>query len=198
MSEHRAEYRITTMCRVLEVSASGYYAWEQREPSSRERANGRLLERIRGIHEKSRSTYGAPRIIAELVEEGEIVGHNRVARLMRGAGLAGASRRKGCWTTRRAQDARPAPDLVERKFEADGPDRLWVADITYVPTWAGFLYLDRARRVVATRSRLDDGTRHYLAQSSRYVPTVASETVLQEYFSRAYLRISVRRLANSS
>jgi putative transposase len=141
MSEHRAEYRITTMCRVLEVSASGYYAWERREPSARERENARLLERIRGIHERSRSTYGAPRVIAELVEEGEVVGHNRVARLMREARLVGASRRKGCWTTRRDRDARPAPDLVERKFEADGPDRLWVADITYVPTWTGFLFL---------------------------------------------------------
>ena len=141
MSEHQAVHRITTMCRVLGVSASGYYAWESREPSARERANEQLLGRIRAIHAKSRETYGAPRVIAELREDGERVGHNRVARLMRKEGLVGASRRKGCWTTRRDKDARPAPDLVERKFVADAPDKLWVADITYVPTWAGFLFL---------------------------------------------------------
>ena len=141
MSEHQAVYRIRVMCRVLGVSASGYYAWEQREPSARARANEQLLERIRTIHSKSRSTYGAPRVIEELRADGDRVGHNRVARLMREAALVGASRRKGCWTTRRNKDARPAPDLVERKFVADAPDRLWVADITYVPTWAGFLFL---------------------------------------------------------
>lgn len=141
MSEHKAEHRIRVMCRVLEVSASGYYAWEKREPSARERANERLLERIRTLHAKSRKTYGVPRMMFELTDAGEIAGHNRVARLMREDGLVGASRRKGCWTTRRNKDARPAPDLVERKFAANAPDRLWVADITYVPTWAGFLYL---------------------------------------------------------
>ena len=141
MSEHQAEHRIRVMCRVLGVSASGYYAWEKREPSARERANERLLERIRTLHAKSRKTYGVPRMMFELTDAGEIAGHNRVARLMREDGLVGASRRKGCWTTRRNKDARPAPDLVERKFAADAPDRLWVADITYVPTWAGFLYL---------------------------------------------------------
>lgn len=141
MSEHRAVHPIRVMCRVLGVSASGYYAWEAREPSAREQANTQLLERIRVIHTKSRATYGAPRVIAELREDGEHVGHNRVARLMREAGLLGASRRKGCWTTRRNKDARPAPDLVERNFSADAPDRLWVADITYIPTWTGFLFL---------------------------------------------------------
>ena len=141
MSEHQAVHRITTMCRVLEVSTSGYYAWQRREPSARARANEAMLERIRTIHTQSRDTYGAPRVIVELREAGECVGHNRVARLMRRAGLVGASRRKGCWTTRRDKDARPAPDLVERNFVAKGPDKLWVADITYVPTWAGFLFL---------------------------------------------------------
>lgn len=141
MSEQQAVYPIRAMCRVLEVSASGYYAWEQRGPSARERANTELRDRIEAIHVKSRGTYGVPRVMVELKDEGVVAGHNRVARLMREAGLVGASRRKGCWTTRRDRDARPAPDLVERKFVAEAPDRLWVADITYVPTWAGFLYL---------------------------------------------------------
>ena len=94
MSENRAEHRITTMSRLLGVSASGYYAWEQREPSAREHANQRLLARIRTIHMKSRETYGAPRVIEDLIADQVHVGHNRVARLMREAGLVGASRRK--------------------------------------------------------------------------------------------------------
>ena len=129
------------MCRVLGVSPSGYYAWRTRPPSARSRTNAALLERIRTIHKDSRETYGSPRVHVDLVAEGHRHGRKRVARLMRAAGLVGASRRKGCWTTRRDRDARPAPDLVSRDFRAAGPDRLWVADITYVPTWAGFLYL---------------------------------------------------------
>src|SRR5439155_16084014 len=141
MSAHQAEHRITTMSRLLGVSSSGYYAWKLREPSARTRSNEQLLEHLRTIHVKSRETYGAPRMHAELKDEGLAVGHNRVARLMRHAGLVGASRRKGCWTTRRDKNAQPAPDLVRREFVADAPDRLWVADITYIPTWAGFLFL---------------------------------------------------------
>ena len=105
------------------------------------RGDAALLERIRKIHSASRNTYGAPRIHAELAGEGICVGRKRVARRMRAAGLAGVSRRKGVRTTRRDGAVRPAPDLVERDFTADAPDRLWVADITYIATWAGFLYL---------------------------------------------------------
>ena len=92
MSARQAEHRITTMSRLLGVSPSGYYAWQQREPSARKRANEQLLERIRTIHTQSRETYGVPRVIAELQEAGVTVGHNRVARLLRTAGLVGASR----------------------------------------------------------------------------------------------------------
>jgi putative transposase len=141
MSVNRAVHRIATMGRVLGVSTSGYYAWQQRPPSARVRSDAALLERIRAIHGKSRGTYGVPRVHAELKAEGMRVGHKRVARLMRAAGLQGVSRRKGCWTTIRDRDAQAAPDLVQREFAAPAPDRLWVADITYVPTWAGFLYL---------------------------------------------------------
>ena len=141
MSANQALHPVATMCRVLDVSASGYYAWQQRRPSAREQADAVLLERIRAIHAHSRGTYGMPRVHAELKAEGTRVARKRVARLMRVAGLQGASRRKGCWTTRRDRDATPAPDLVQREFTAQGPDRLWVADITYIPTWAGFLYL---------------------------------------------------------
>ncbi len=129
------------MCRVLDVSTSGYYAWRNREPSQTARDDAMLTEQIRCIHAYSRGTYGAPRIHAELKDQQVRVGCKRVARLLRGAGLQGVSRRKAPTTTRRRSEARPAPDLVERDFTARGPDELWVADITYVPTTAGFLYL---------------------------------------------------------
>jgi len=129
------------MCRVLEVSASGYYAWRRRMISVRAREDEQLQQRIRTIHLLSRQTYGAPRIHAELKEEGTHVGRKRVARLMKAAALQGVTRRKFTVTTRRDRSARPAPDLVDRNFVATRPNALWVADITYVPTWAGFLYL---------------------------------------------------------
>ena len=129
------------MCRVLEVSTSGYYAWCKRSPSARAQADAELTSRMNAIHERSHETYGAPRVHAELEAEGIQVGRKRVARLMRTAGLVGVSRRKWITTTVRDRNARPAPDLVERNFVAPGPNRLWVADITYIPTWAGFLYL---------------------------------------------------------
>jgi putative transposase len=129
------------MCRVLAVSASGYYAWRQRAPSDRARVDAALTARIRTIHQYSRATYGAPRIHQELRAADIHIGRKRVARLMNAAGLAGVSRRKWMITTVRDQNAGPAPDLVERNFVAPAPDCLWVADITYIPTWAGFLYL---------------------------------------------------------
>ncbi len=141
MRAHRAVYPIATMCRVLGVSPAGYHAWRRRPPSARAGADAALLERIRSIHAASHGTYGVPRIHAELQASGHRVGRKRVARLMRAAELAGVTRRKGIRTTRREPESRPAADLVERNFTAAAPDRLWVADITYIPTWAGFLYL---------------------------------------------------------
>jgi putative transposase len=129
------------MCRLLGVSPSGYYAWRKRPASARVQEDQRLLRQIRAAHEASRGTYGAPRIHAELQEAGVAVGRKRVARLMREAGIVGVSRRRWTVTTQRDRHALPAPDLVERDFEVEGPDRLWVADITYIPTWAGFLFL---------------------------------------------------------
>ena len=141
MKANQARWPVRTICRVLGLSASGYYAWVRREPSARERRDGQLRERITAIWRANREVYGRPRIHAELQGENERVGHKRVARLMKQAGIAGASRRRGPRTTTRGAATRPAPDLVERNFTAVGADQLWVADITYVPTWAGFLYL---------------------------------------------------------
>ena len=142
MNANQATLPVHTMCRVLQVSASGYYAWRDRAPAAHAIANGVLTERIRQIHAESDATYGMPRVRAELLEQGECVSRKRVARLMRHAGLRGVSRRRGFTvTTHRALDRRPAPDLVNRRFVAERPDQLWVADMTYVPTWAGFIYL---------------------------------------------------------
>jgi len=141
MSANQAHFPITTMARVLGVSTAGYYAWRSRPPSARCIADDALLKRVRTIHAGSRGTYGAPRVHAELRDEGRAVGKKRIARLMRTAGIVGISRRRGIVTTRRDHNARPAPDLVDRNFTADRLDQLWVADITYVPTAMGFLYL---------------------------------------------------------
>lgn len=129
------------LCRVLEVSPSGFYAWLHRAPSLHAQADVLLGDRIEAIHQQSRSTYGRPRIAAELRDEGVRISDKRIARLMRERCIYGASRRRRATWSPRNPDARPAPDLVDRNFRADRPDQLWVADITHIPTWAGFLYL---------------------------------------------------------
>ena len=187
------------MCRVLDVSTSGYYAWRGRGPSKRAQKDAMLTDKIRTIHARSRGTYGAPRVHAALQSKGVRVGKKRVARLMKAAGLRGVSRRKRPQTTRREPAARPAPDLVERDFTAEGPDELWVADITYVPTKAGFLYLAVvldafSRRVVgwamaghlrvglvlaalkmAAEQRTPEGTIHHSDQGSQYTALAFGE-----------------------
>jgi putative transposase len=142
MSAHQAVLPIAVMARVLGVSESGFHAWRQRRPSAHAVADAALLKRVRTIHASSRETYGVPRVHAELQAGGEKHGRKRIARLMRAAGLVGASRRRnGMTTTRRDPDARPAPDLVDRDFTVAALNQLWVADITFVPTANGFLYL---------------------------------------------------------
>ncbi len=137
----QAVHAVAVACRVLDISVSGYYAWRKRPPSRRAIEDAELTVRIKEIHAMSDGTYGAPNIRAELADvDGRRVGIRHVSRLMRKAGIAGVSRRRFCVTTTR-DGSSAKPDLVERKFEADGPNKLWVADITYVPTWAGFLFL---------------------------------------------------------
>lgn len=141
MRDHQAVFPVATMCRVLGVSPSGFYAWHQRGLSPRAVRDVHLSAQIAVSHTRSDDTYGAPRILADLREVGERVSQKRIARLMRAAGRVGVSRRRGTRTTVRGPAAADAPDLVQRNFTATAPDQLWVADITYVPTWAGFLYL---------------------------------------------------------
>jgi putative transposase len=138
---NRAFHAVATMCRVLDVSPSGYYAWRRRRPSARETGDRALATAIRAAHANSHATYGRPRIHADLAEDGWCVGGKRVARLMRSEGLRGVTRRKGTITTVAGPERRPHPDRVERDFTATVPDQLYVADITYIPTWTGFLYL---------------------------------------------------------
>jgi putative transposase len=140
------------MCRVLKISRSGYYAWCDRPLSARARRDLWLTEKIEEIHRRSRGVYGSPMIHAELADDyGVRVGRKRVARLMREAGLRGASLRRFVITTTSDPKAKRPPDLVERRFYAEGPNRLWVADITFIPTWSGFLYLAMVLDVYSRR-----------------------------------------------
>jgi transposase InsO family protein len=191
VSANQATYPIATMCRLLGVSLSGYYAWTKRAPSQRAQADAVLLSHIRAAHAASHGTYGAPRIHVELRENGIRVGRKRVARLMAAAGLCGVSRRRFLRTTVRGAGWQ-APDLVDRNFTADKPNLLWVADITYIGTGTGFLYLAVvldacSRRIVgwamstrlvtqlvldaldmALATRHPDGVIHHSDQGSQY------------------------------
>ena len=142
IAARKTEHSVKTMCRVLEVSRSGYHAWQRRPLSPRARRDAALTEQIANIHAGSQKTYGSPRVHAELrLDHGIHVGRKRVERLMRRAGLSGQIKRRRGKTTIRVQGVRTAPDLVERDFNPTEPNRLWAADITYIRTWEGWLYL---------------------------------------------------------
>jgi putative transposase len=141
VKSNQARYRTSTMCRTLGVSTSGYYAWLTRPPSRRKQTDVLIGDRIEAFYHASRCTYGRPNLKVDLAEVGVSISNDRLARLMRERGIVGVSRRKAFKTTRRDRNARPAPDLVDRKFVANATNQLWVADITYIPTWSGFLFL---------------------------------------------------------
>ncbi len=137
----RAEFPIATMCRVLKVSRSGYYAWRERGPSKRAVRDVELTAQVVDIHKGSRGTYGSPRIHAELLENGEKVSRKRVARLMKQEGVSGYPTKKFVTTTDSEHDRPVAANLLDRKFDVEEPNRVWAGDITYVRTWEGWLYL---------------------------------------------------------
>ena len=139
---NQAVYSVKMMCRLFGVSSSGFYAWEDRPASARSRYDLYLTGKIHAIHRRSNGAYGSPMIHAELSDDHGIrVGCKRVARLMRAAHLQGVWPHRFVITTVRDEAAKQPIDLVNRGFYAEYPDKLWVADITYIPTWAGFLYL---------------------------------------------------------
>lgn len=141
IAAERASYPVSLMCRVLGVARSGFYAWLSRAPSARALADTALLAEIRRVWDDSKKTYGSRRVRAELAHRGIKVGHGRVERLMRTNGLSGSAPRKRARTTIRVEGVCPAPDLVERDFDPPAPNLLWSADITYLPSWEGWIYL---------------------------------------------------------
>jgi putative transposase len=195
IAAEKADYPVAAMCRVLCVNRTSFHDWERRPPSDRALADAWLSEKIEQIHRDSRGVYGAPRIHAELrLEHGIRVGRKRVARLMKAAGIAGIRPRKRWPTTIRVPGVEPAADLVERDFRRDGPNLLWVADITYLRSGEGWLYLAAvqdtysraivgwsmathmrsalvvdALRMALARRRPGPGLTHHSDQGSQYV-----------------------------
>jgi putative transposase len=152
ITTEKASHSITIMCRVLEVSRSGYHAWTRRPLGPRAVEEARLTERIRELHKMRRQVYGSPRIWSDLVvDEGERIGRKRVERLMRQAGLSGLVTKKWRATTIRVPGVRVAEDLLDRNFAAGAPNRCWVADITYLRTWEGWLYLGAVQDLYSRR-----------------------------------------------
>ncbi len=142
MAKHKQQYRIKQMCQVLGVSASGYYAWRKGSPNQRQKEDERLTERIQAIWQDSRGTYGSPRIHAELQAQGARIGRKRVVRLMRQAGLRAKTQKRKRPCTTVSDPAHPVfANRLDRQFSASAPDQKWLADITYIETQEGFLYL---------------------------------------------------------
>lgn len=134
-------FPVETMCRVLEVSRSGYYAWKKRPEPARKTQDAQLAAEIAGTHKRSRGIYGSPRVYRDLKARGIRVGKKRVERLMRESGLRGRRKRRFCCTTDSRHSLPVAPNVLDRRFETDAPNRVWVGDVTYIATSQGWLYL---------------------------------------------------------
>ena len=141
IAEHRDEFPVILMCKVLDVSPSGYYAWRRRPPSAREMANQKLIEKIKIVYNENHGVYGSPRIYRELKDQGVACSENRIARLMRLRELQAKQTKRFKTTTKRNKADPVAPNLVQQDFTADEPDQIWLADITYIATLEGWLYL---------------------------------------------------------
>ncbi len=137
----KANFPLTMMCRTLEVSRSGFYAWKKRNPSARQQENELLSKRIKQVHKESRGTYGSPRVHEELKAQGFEVGRNRVARLMHEQGITGKPPKRFTRTTDSKHGFPVADNVLDRNFKVDNPDQVWATDISYVWTWEGWLYL---------------------------------------------------------
>lgn len=139
--QHEQAYSVGRMCKLLRICRSSYYAWKKRKPSQREQENQALIEHIRRIHKLSRKTYGSPRVYAQLRKQGLTGSKKRIARLMRLNGLQGRRKYRKVTTTDSKHDYPIAPNVLNREFRAAKPNEKWVADITYIPTEEGWLYL---------------------------------------------------------
>lgn len=205
------------MCQVLGISRSGYYAWRRRQPSQRSAADGLLLAEIRKAHQASRQSYGSPRVHAVLRRQGILCGKNRVARLMRLHGIQGRMRRRSRpVTTQRAEEALAAPNVLAQHFTANRPNEKWVADITYIDTAEGWLYLasvldlysrkvvgwsmadhmetslvDDALRMALARRRPAPGLLHHSDQGSQY-----TSMAYQHRLALLKCQVSMSRVAN--
>lgn len=195
--DHR-RYPVRQLCTVLGVSPSGYYDWCDRTPSPRDQANVLLTERIHAAFIASDEIYGMPKIRAELADQRIHAGKNRIARIMRRNRWRGVSKRRSyVVTTQRDKKERPAPDLVDRQFVANAPNQLWVADMTYVPTWQGFIFLAIvldvwSRRVVGWKMG-DDMTAQLVIDALNMAGTQRKPTTVihhsdqgSQYTSRAF------------
>lgn len=141
IKDNQSQFQVGTMCRVLDVSRSGFYAWLKRPKSKRAIANDKLLVKIEQAHKKSRKTYGSRRVHKQLVSESEPCSKNRVARLMRQHGIRAKTKRKFLATTNSKHSFPVAENLLNRQFDVGTPNKVWASDITYVPTDEGWLYL---------------------------------------------------------
>ena len=193
IEQHRNEFPVQHMCELLAVSSSGFYAWLEREPSRREQQNHGLVEQIRVLHQRSRQTYGSPRIHADLQEMGQMVSRKRVARLMRESGIQARRKQGYKSTTKRASSHQTAPNLLAQDFSAETMNQTWVADITYIDTHEGWLYLaaildvysrkivgwsmstrlqkqlvEDALKMAVGRRHIPHGLRHHSDQGSQY------------------------------
>jgi putative transposase len=211
ISAEKARTPISMSCRLLGVSRSGYYEWAANVPSARAREDAELVQRILAIHRANRGVYGSPRIHAELaMAHGIRVGRKRVERLMREAKVSGMVRRKRGRTTISVPGVRVADDLVERQFRPAAPNQLWVADVTYLKTWEGWLYLaavqdaysraivgwsmaDHMRKELVVdalqmavhRRRPEPGVIHHRDQGSQYVSLAFGQAARDAGISRS-------------
>ena len=141
IAEHREAHRVGKMAALLEVTRSGYYAWQHRGEAARRRADREVAEQIREIQQEVKRRYGSPRVTQELGRRGRQIGHNRVARLMRENELGALPRRRFRVTSKSDDTLEVLDNTLNRQFEVAAPDQVWVSDITYIATAEGWLYL---------------------------------------------------------
>jgi transposase InsO family protein len=202
IAAYRTEFRVRSLCRVLGVSPSGFYAWVRRSPPRQAQRNDALLIHIRAAHAASRRTYGAPRIHRELQAQGVSAGRHRIARLMRREGIIACTERRFRWTATARAEVPAAPDRLRRDFTAMAPDQRWVSDITSIRTGQGWLHLAvvldlYARRIVgwAMAPTLDQQLAHEALAMALLVRRPAPGLLFHSDRGGPFLSLRVQQLA---